>query len=120
MYKILIVDDEPDVLETVSEIIEEKFSTGVDKATNGLDAFLLCQTKLYDLIVTDHKMPFMTGAAFVIATRTKPNQNQNTPFIMLSAFIDDETRKNLGIQKVYFIEKPFKPEDLFSKMRDIL
>lgn len=120
MHKILVVDDEVDILETVSDLIETKFSCGVDKASNGLDAFLMCMNEKFDLIITDHKMPFMTGAAFIIATRTKNNKNKQTPFIMLSGFIDDELRKNLGIQDVQFLTKPFQPNDLFSTVRDHL
>lgn len=120
MHKILIIDDEQDILDTVEELIETKFSCGVDTATNGLDGFLLVQKEKYDVIITDHKMPFMTGAAFVIATRTKENPNKNTPIIMLSAFIDQEIRKQLGVQNVQFIGKPFMPNDIFDLVRDHL
>lgn len=37
MHKILVVDDERDILETVSDIIEDKFSCETDSANNGLD-----------------------------------------------------------------------------------
>lgn len=121
MHNILVIDDEPDIVDTVSDLIETKFSCGVDKASNGLDAFLLIMKKQYDIILTDHKMPFMTGAAFIIATRTKvESQNKNTPIIMLSGFIDEELKKNLGIQNVQFIAKPFQPNEIFDKVRDHL
>jgi two-component system chemotaxis response regulator CheY len=120
MHKILVVDDEQDILETVSDLIETKFSCGVDKATNGLDAFLMCMKEKFDLIITDHKMPFMTGAAFIIATRTKENKNKATPIIMLSGFIDEDMRKNLGIQNVQFLTKPSQPNTLFNTVRDHL
>lgn len=121
MHKILIVDDEADILDTVKDLIETKFSCGVTTAVNGLDAFLLCMKDKYDLIITDHKMPFMTGAAFIIANRTKAeSQNRQTPIIMLSGFIDDELKKNLGIQNVQFIAKPFQPNDIFDMVRDHL
>lgn len=121
MHNILVIDDEPDIVETVSELIESKFSCGVDTAVNGLDAFLMVMKKQYDIILTDHKMPFMTGAAFIIATRTRAeSQNKKTPIIMLSGFIDEELKKNLGIQNVQFIAKPFTPDQIFDKVRDHL
>jgi YesN/AraC family two-component response regulator len=120
MHKILVIDDEPDIVETVSELIETKFSCGVDTATNGLDGFLMAQKEKYDLILTDHKMPFMTGAAFIIATRTKDTPNKSTPIIMLSGHIDLELKKNLGLQNVQFIIKPFQTNELFDMVRDHL
>lgn len=121
MHNILVIDDEPDIVETVSVLIESKFSCGVETAFNGLDAFLMVMKKQYDIILTDHKMPFMTGAAFIIATRTKAESlNKKTPIIMLSGFIDEELKKNLGIQNVQFIAKPFTPEQIFNKVRDHL
>ena len=121
MHNILVIDDEPDIIEAVSVLIESKFSCGVETAVNGLDAFLMVMKKQYDIILTDHKMPFMTGAAFIIATRTKAESlNKNTPIIMLSGFIDEELKKNLGIQNVQFIAKPFTPEQIFNKVRDHL
>lgn len=65
-------------------------------------------------------MPFMTGAAFIIATRTKENPNKSTPIIMLSGFIDKDLKKNLGVQNVQFIDKPFQPNILFDMIRDHL
>lgn len=120
MHKILVVDDEPDIVETVSEIIEMKFSCGIDTAANGLDAFIKIQEQEYDLIITDHKMPFMTGAALIIATRTKENPNKKTPIVMLSGFIDEELKKSLKIQNIKFLEKPFKTNQLFDLVRDYL
>jgi YesN/AraC family two-component response regulator len=120
MHKVLIVDDEQEILETIGELIEDKFHCGVDRATNGLDAFLMCMKEKYDVIITDHKMPFMTGAAFIIATRTKENMNKATPFVMLSGFIDDELQKNLSVQQVEFLTKPVMPNTLFDAVRTYL
>lgn len=50
MHKILVIDDEPSILDTVSELIEAKFGCGVETASNGLDAFLLIQKEKYDLL----------------------------------------------------------------------
>ena len=121
MHNILIVDDEPSVLDTVSNLIDARYpATYITKATNGLDAFIATQQKKFDIIITDHKMPFMTGAAFVIAVRTKENLNTSTPMVMLSACIDHGMRKSLSIQNVKFVEKPFTPDDFLDILRTYL
>ncbi len=121
MHNILIVDDEPSVLDTVSNLIDARYpATDITKANNGLDAFIATQQKKFDIIITDHKMPFMTGAAFVIAVRTKENLNTSTPMVMLSACIDHGMRKSLSIQNVKFVEKPFTPDDFLDILRTYL
>ena len=70
MHKILVIDDEADIVETLADLIEVKFGCGVDTASNGLDGFLMTQKQKYDVILTDHKMPFMTGAAYIIRMMT--------------------------------------------------
>lgn len=117
MQKILIIDDEPLILSTMAELIDLKTPYEVDKASNGLDAFLMAQERQYDLIITDHKMPFMTGAAFIIACRTKKNKNEKTPIVMLSSFIDDSLKETLKISNVSFMEKPFTSDKLIAAIR---
>lgn len=114
MQNLLFVDDEPDILETISELVADQFDCEIDTAPNGLDAFVLCGEKKYDLIVTDHKMPLMTGSAFIMAIRTKENLNKETPFIMLSGFIDEQMKKDLSEHQVEFLNKPVLPQILFS------
>lgn len=121
MHKILIVDDEPDILDTLEQLIEIKLSAcDITKASNGLDGFTETQKAKFDLIITDHKMPFMTGAAFIIGMRTKDTKNKDTPVIMLSAHIDHDIRKKLGVQNVKFMEKPLSPDDFISIVRTYL
>lgn len=121
MYKILVCEDEPDLLSTLVELIELKLSScQIYTATNGLDGFIWTQKEKFDLIITDHKMPFMTGAALIIGMRTRDTLNPGTPIIMLSGHIDDGMRKELGIQNVQFLEKPLTPKDLIDLTRTYL
>lgn len=118
MHKILIVDDEPEMLETLEDLIDNKLSgCDITKANNGLDAFILCQKTTYDLIITDHKMPFMTGAAFIIAIKTRENQCSDAPVIVLSANIDEDLQKKLTLQNVGYVEKPFTPNHFIDIIR---
>ena len=121
MYKILVCEDEPDLLETVVDLIELKMSScQVYTATNGLDGFIWAQKEKFDLIITDHKMPFMTGAALIVALGTRETMNTKTPLIMLSGHIDSQMRETLGIQNVQFMEKPLTPSDFIELTRTYL
>lgn len=65
-------------------------------------------------------MPFMTGAAFVIALRTRENKSTEAPTVMLSAYINNNLKLKLKIQNVRFIEKPFTPDDFLDVIRTYL
>lgn len=112
--KILIVDDEVEILDILEESLNEKYMCDVDRAANGLDAFILCQENTYDFIVTDHKMPFMTGAALVSGIRTRKNLNQRTPILMLTGFLTSELKEKIGVPDVEFMSKPIKFKDFFE------
>ena len=121
MYKILLCEDEPDLLELLVDIIEMKLpNCQIYTAINGLDGFIWSQKENFDLIITDHKMPFMTGAAFIIGLRTRENKNKATPVIMLSGHIDSKMRQELKIQNVEFLEKPLTPDELINLTRTYL
>lgn len=112
--KVLLVEDEPAVTSLLKELISEAFGVEVHITTNGLDGFLACQKTKYNLIITDHEMPFMKGAALVIALRTRENLNQGTSIIMLSAFINSAMKKELGLTNIEFMSKPFDNDDLMN------
>lgn len=60
MAKILLVDDDQDVLELYSEILTDA-GYEVDKVENGQEALAACENKKYDLILLDLMMPVMDG-----------------------------------------------------------
>lgn len=112
--KILIVDDESKILDILEESLNNKYMCDIDRADNGLDAFILCQDNKYDFIVTDHKMPFMTGAALISGVRTRVNMNQKTPILMLTGFLTDELRGKIEIENVEFMAKPINLKAFFE------
>jgi DNA-binding response OmpR family regulator len=118
--KVLIVEDEKEVSSLLKDLISDTFGAEVTVTSNGLDGFIACQKTKFHLIVTDHEMPFMKGAALVVALRTRENLNQGTSIIMLSAFINDQMKKDLGLTNIEFVHKPFNNDDLINLMSPYL
>ena len=114
--KVLIVEDEKEVSSLVKELVETSSGAEVTICENGLDGFLACQKTKFNLIITDHEMPFMKGAAMVVALRTRENLNQGTSIIMLSAFINEKMKTDLGLTNIEFVNKPFNSDDLLQVM----
>ncbi|MFC1974931.1 response regulator [Chloroflexota bacterium] len=107
--RILIVDDEVDVLDLCRRILEAK-GYQVKTAHNGYEAIDLARQESFDLLLTDIKMPGMTGLEIAQALKkSDPNvicvtmTGYSTMDMVLEAL-------KLGIDE--FILKPFTPDDL--------
>ncbi len=105
--KVLIVDDEPAILEILREMLETHFKdVDVHLAPNGALALHLCGDKVFNLVVTDYHMPVLDGFEFLEILRRKPGVNQATPVIFLSGFLPEFKFKAETFADVYFVEKP--------------
>jgi CheY-like chemotaxis protein len=102
--KILFVEDEPTVLGLMQEVLE-RMGYEVLAEDNGEDAFrsFLARPETFDLVITDRKMPGMTGDDLCRKLRAV----RHVPVIMYTSdmnCLDPETSRGLGILEV--VAKP--------------
>jgi CheY-like chemotaxis protein len=119
----LVVDDEKTIVELLCTYLEQNFENCVlSTASNGKEAFDLCQNMKFDLILTDHKMPVLSGSEFFQKLRDNSAQNKNTPVLFISTFIDQVKEKigDEGPEGVNFVSKPFKADKIYEAMTSIL
>jgi two-component system sensor histidine kinase/response regulator len=119
MNKILLVEDELALRETLQEILEfNDFEVSV--AESGEEALESIQKIAPDLIVSDIMMPGMTGLELIKEVHLQ-NQFKDIPFIFLSALASKEDQNNgiLAGAKGY-ITKPFKAYELMGLIRELL
>lgn len=115
---ILVVDDDPDILEALSEILEaEGFE--IRRARNGKEALERLEPDPPQLILLDLMMPVMDGWEFAQRMRQKPPEVSSIPLIVLSA------DRNVGpkaqdIGAVGHLAKPFELNDLLEMVRRAL
>ena len=118
-YKILLVDDEPDILEIIAYSLE---SAGykIYKANNGLEAIKIAKKIIPDLIIMDLMMPHMNGIDACDAIRKSDNLN-DVIITFLSARGEDFS-KIAGFEAGAddYITKPIKPKVLLSKVKALL
>ena len=105
MAKLLIIDDERGIRNTLREILaDEGFE--VDVAENGKQGLEMAQAKAYDLIFTDIKMPEMDGIELLTALKSGEEAIE-TPIVMISGHGDVETAvQALKIGAYDFLLKP--------------
>lgn len=114
--KILLVDDEPEILEICRDYLK---ASGYDVVTakdgaQGLSAF---RRERPDLIVLDLMMPQMDGLDLCRAIR----RESNVPIIMLTARVE-ETDKLIGLELGAddYMTKPFSPRELVARVKVVL
>ncbi|MCP3062408.1 response regulator [Myxococcus fulvus] len=110
-----MVDDDPDILEALSEILEAEGFV-IRRARNGKEALERLEPEPPHLILLDLMMPVMDGWEFAQRMRQKPPAIANIPLIVLSA------DRNVGskaadIGAVGHLAKPFELNDLLSMVR---
>jgi two-component system, OmpR family, phosphate regulon response regulator PhoB len=111
--RILIVDDERAVRETLRMLLPSKHYTIVE-ANNGAEAFALFLGSKFDLVLTDFEMPFVKGNE--LASRIKRVAPQQ-PILMLTAFHHRPGADN-PVDAV--LSKPFDSRRLMQTMEELM
>jgi CheY-like chemotaxis protein len=119
MAKILIAEDERDIRELVAFTL--KFAGHeVVQAANGEEAYLLAQKELPDLVLSDVRMPKMTGHEACRMIKTNP-ATQHIPVVFLSAKgQESEVQSGLSAGADEYMLKPFAPDQLTRKVAEVL
>lgn len=118
-YKILLVDDEPDILEFVGYNIRKEGYV-VITCNNGKDAVQLARKELPHLIILDIMMPGMDGIETCIEMRKIP-ELKRTLIAFLTARSEDFTQiAGLDAGGDDYITKPVKPRVLMSRINALL
>jgi DNA-binding response OmpR family regulator len=113
MKKILVVDDEPKIIQLVRDYLE-RAGFGVVTASNGKTALALAHSEKPDMIILDLGLPELDG---LDVTRTL-RKGSNVPILMLTAR-SEETDKLIGLELGAddYITKPFSPKELVARVR---
>jgi DNA-binding response OmpR family regulator len=117
--KILVVEDNPDQLELIRLILEkEGFAIGT--AANGTDALIKTRSISPDLIILDLMLPGLNGFDICETLRKDP-LTASMPIIMLTGLCSEFGRlAGLESGANEFLTKPFKVEELVSKVDKLL
>jgi two-component system alkaline phosphatase synthesis response regulator PhoP len=117
--KILIVDDEPDIIEFLNYNLKSKGYL-TETASNGVEAIRKAKTFQPDLILLDMMMPEKDGLQTLRELRVMPDF-EKTPVIFLTA-MRDEKSEITGLQTGAddYITKPIKPELLATRVNAVL
>lgn len=115
--KILFVDDDKNLLESISRMLTvERDDISFATALSAAEALDILESDIYNVIVTDHKMPGMDGLTLLSIVRSKyPDLKR----VMLSAQVNEEIKKEAESLAEIYISKPCDSEAIIDRIEQL-
>jgi len=111
MKKILVVDDDFSIRESISDILEEN-GYFVFKAATGKEALEICKKEKLNFAIVDLKLPDISGEKVVNILKKYIDEDK---IIIITGFITEEVvEKALRESKFIYLFKPVDPEQLLK------
>lgn len=118
--KILVVDDDPEIVELFVDVLQRDGRFEVRTAGTGYNAGLLTQEFRPDLIILDYMLPDVNGNVVCQTIRSKP-EFQHTKIIIVSGVVNqDEINELLKAGADEFVKKPFNIEKVVERIGQLL
>ena len=122
--KLLVVDDDPDILDAITTILATQPYT-IDTARDGEECVEKVRGDIPDLIILDLLMPKKDGFAVVRELRENPKYAK-VPILILTSVREDASRRRyeletgLAMDVQDYVEKPISPMDLLDRVKMLL
>ena len=124
--KILIVDDDPDILDALTIILEAQ-GYEVATARDGLEGLTALKAKQPDLLVLDLLMPKMDGFAVCKELRDpRWSKFRNMPILILTSVREEASRRRYELETGLeldvddYLEKPVSPDVMLERVSQLL
>ena len=111
--KVIVVDDDHDVVNTISILLEKKGITVIGKAYDGEEACALYFTHKPDVILLDLNMPNYDGHYAIEKIKQK---DPSAKIIVISAYLDKHFESN-KVSAVF--SKPYEIDEIVNKIKEI-
>lgn len=121
---IMIVDDDPDILEGILMILESQ-PYRLATARDGIKCMEMVRTEAPDLLILDLLMPRMDGWGVIREMRSEP-RFANIPILVLTTVVEDASRRRYELETGMtmdvqdYVQKPARPGDLIQRVKRLL
>ena len=121
---ILIVDDDPDILDAIKTILETQ-PYRLAAARDGKQCMEMVNQEIPDLLILDLLMPRMDGWGVIREMRCEPRFN-SVPIMILTTVIEDASRRryeletNMAMDVQDYVQKPVRPDELIRRVENLL
>jgi len=118
--KILVVDDDPEIVELFVDVLERDGRFDVKTAASGYDAGILTHEFGPDLLILDYMLPDINGNVVCQTLRANPNFEHVKIIIVSGVVNQDEINDLLKAGADEFVKKPFNIEKLIERVCELL
>ena len=121
---ILIVDDDPDILDGIQLILESQ-PYRLATARDGKQCMSMIKVEIPDVLILDMLMPRMDGWGVIREMRSEPRFSR-VPILVLTTVIEDASRRRYELETGMtmdiqaYIQKPAKPDELIQRVESLL
>src|SRR5580704_13129306 len=119
-HKILVVDDDPEIVELFVDVLDRDGRFEVKTAATGYDAGVLTQEFLPDLVILDYMLPDINGNVVCSTIRNNPKFESMKIIIVSGVVNQEEIDELLQAGADDFVKKPFNIEKLIERMGELL
>jgi signal transduction histidine kinase/DNA-binding response OmpR family regulator len=117
-FDILLVEDNKDMIDYLTDILSEAGS--IKQARDGREALDVLSAKTPDIIITDLMMPVMGGVELVEELMKHPKWKEIPVIVLTAKALEEEKTNILRYGVVDYITKPFVPDHLLLKIKNLL
>jgi len=118
--KILVVDDDPEIVELFVDVLNRDGRFEVRTAATGYSAGMITQEFMPDLIILDYMLPDINGNVVCQTIRQKP-EFEHVKIIIVSGVVNqDEISELMKAGADEFVKKPFNIEKLIERVGQLL
>lgn len=118
--RILVVDDDPDIIEMLLELLHADGRFEVKTAQTGYDAGILTQQFNPDLMILDYMLPDINGNVVLQTVRKNPELTHIKVILVSGVVNQDEVQAMLTAGANDFIKKPFDIEHLINRIAELV
>ncbi len=121
---ILIVDDDPDILDNIITVLETQ-PYRLNTARDGKQCLEIIKHEVPDLLILDLLMPRMDGWGVIREMRTEP-RFAGVPIMVLTTVVEDASRRRyeletgMAMEVQEYIQKPVAPVELIRRVEKLL
>jgi DNA-binding response OmpR family regulator len=119
MKKILVADDDPNVVFLISEVLTRGHYQ-VSQAANGVEALRLAKAELPDLVVLDVMMPGIDGFEVCRRIKNDPALSAIKVIMVTAKTQGKDIQTGLSAGADHYITKPFKIGELSAKIKEFI
>ena len=125
-YKVLLVDDDPDIRDVVTMLLESKGYEAVT-ACDGIECLAALRAEEPDLMIIDLLMPKMDGFAVLKELEDgRWSKYRHIPILILSSVREEASRRRYELETALefnvddYVEKPINPEVLLERVERLI